>query len=86
MIWERMRIGRNVGHGREDNNFTLAAAKSVTVDISMAALLDLCLAENERHMSRYDQRLLRPRAVPKLARLTRRLVRAESAGRCAGKS
>ena len=75
LIWERVRIARDVGNGPQDNNFTVTGAKSVGEDISLGTLLDLCLSENERRMSLYDKRLLRPRAVPTLARLARRLVR-----------
>jgi hypothetical protein len=75
LIWERVRIARDVGHGVQDNNFTLNGAKSVGTDLSPAGLIDLCLAENHRRMSAYDERLLRPAAVPTLARLARRLLR-----------
>jgi hypothetical protein len=75
LIWERAQIARDVGNGPQDNNFTVTGAKSVGQDISIAALLDLCLSENDRRMSLYDGRLLRPRAVPALARLARRLMR-----------
>ena len=75
LIWERVQIARDVGNGPQDNNFTVTGAKSVGNDISIAALLDLCLSENDRRMSLYDGRLLRPRAVPALARLARRLMR-----------
>jgi hypothetical protein len=75
LVWERLRIARDVGNGVQDNNFTVTGAKSVGGDINIAGLLDLCLAENQRRMSAYDQRLMRPRAVPALARLARRLRR-----------
>ena len=75
LIWERIGIARNVGSGVQDNNFTLTGAKSVGDDIDVAALIELCLAENNRRMSRYDKRLLRPFAVPALARLVRRFMR-----------
>ncbi|HYC10747.1 MAG TPA: ferritin-like domain-containing protein [Steroidobacteraceae bacterium] len=75
LVWERIGIARDVGNGVQDNNFTMTGAKSVGDDINIAALLDLCLAENHRRMSAYDQRLIRPRAVPALARLARRLMR-----------
>ncbi len=75
LVWERIGIARNVGHGVQDNNFTLNGAKSVSADISVTELIDLCLAENCRRMSAYDERLVRPAAVPKLARLARRLMR-----------
>ena len=78
LVWERMRIARNVDHGVQDNNFTVTGAKSVGADISPADLVDLCLAENRRRMAAYDQRLLRPAAVPALARLASRLLHQRS--------
>jgi len=75
LIWERVRIARDVGNGAQDNNFTMTGGKSVGGDISIGTLLELCITENDRRMSLYDQRLMRPRAVPILARLARRLVR-----------
>ena len=75
LLWERIGIARNVGSGVQDNNFTLTGAKSLGDDIDVAALIELCLAENNRRMSRYDKRLLRPFAVPALARLVRRFMR-----------
>ncbi len=75
LLWERIRIARDVGHGVQDNNFTLNGAKSVGADVSPAELIDLCLAENERRMGAYDERLVRPALVPALARLGRRLMR-----------
>jgi hypothetical protein len=75
LIWERIGIARDVGNGAQDNNFTVTGAKTVAEDISVAGLIDLCLVENHRRMSAYDQRLVRPRVVPTLARLARRLMR-----------
>ena len=79
LIWERIGIARTVEGGEQDNNFTVTGAKSVGNDIDVAALIDLCLAENERRMSLYDGRLLRPLAVPALARLARRFMRPKRA-------
>ncbi|MDB6098987.1 MAG: aminomethyltransferase [Gammaproteobacteria bacterium] len=75
LIWERIGIARDVGGGVQDNNFTVTGAKAVGNDIDVAELIDMCLAENERRMSPYDRRLLRPRFVPALARLARRFMR-----------
>ena len=67
LIWERIGIARGVGCGRrgrsapQDNNFTLTGSKAVgAVDLSPAALIDICLDENERRLAGYDARLLRP--------------------------
>jgi hypothetical protein len=75
LVWERIGIARNVGHGVQDNNFTLNGAKSVSADISVPELIGFCLSENLRRMGAYDERLVRPAAVPALARLARRLMR-----------
>jgi hypothetical protein len=83
LIWERIGIARDVGSGVQDNNFTVTGAKAVGADIDVAELIDICLAENQRRMGAYDRRLLRPFAVPALAKLARRFMRSspESAPR-----
>ena len=78
LIWERIGIARDVGSGVQDNNFTMTGAKAVGDDIDVAELIDICLAENERRMGAYDRRLLRPFAVPALAKLARRFMRSNS--------
>jgi hypothetical protein len=71
LIWERIRTANDLGGG---NNFTMSESESFGIDLSAAELLELCLAENERRLSGYDQRLLRPTTVPRMARLARRLM------------
>jgi len=75
LIWERIGIARDMGNGVQDNNFTVTGAKAVGNDINVGELIDICLAENQRRMSHYDRRLLRPVFVPALARLARRFMR-----------
>jgi hypothetical protein len=75
LIWERIGIARDVGSGVQDNNFTVTGAKAIGDDIDVAELIDICISENERRMSVYDRRLLRPFAVPALAKLARRFMR-----------
>jgi hypothetical protein len=59
----------------QDNNFTLTGGKAVgAVDLSVRDLIDVCLEENERRLSGYDPRLLRPNVVPRLMRLSRRFM------------
>ena len=80
LVWERIGIARGVGDREgggmpQNNNFTLTGGKSVgAADFSIGALMDVCLAENDRRLSGYDPRLLRPMAVPRLVRLVRRLM------------
>ena len=80
LIGERIGLARSAGTTRDnapqDNNFTLTGSKAVAgLDLSPAALLDLCLAENARRMAVYDGRLLRPQVMPRLVRFARRFLR-----------
>jgi hypothetical protein len=84
LVWERIGIARGVGSAGDaasgtvpqDNNFTLTGSKAVgAVDLSVATLIDVCLEENERRLSGYDGRLLRPNLVPRLMRFARRFMR-----------
>ena len=82
LIWERIGIVRGVrsdggsAAATQDNNFTLTGSKAVgAVDLSVAGLIDVCLAENDRRLAGYDPRLVRPNFVPRLMRLVRRFMR-----------
>jgi len=84
LVWERIGLARGVGSvgndasaaAPQDNNFTLTGSTAVgAVDLSIGDLIDVCLEENERRLSGYDARLLRPNFVPRLMRLARRFLR-----------
>src|SRR5215204_955062 len=80
LIGERIGLARSAGKTGDgtpqDNSFTLTGSKAVAeIDLKPAALIDLCLAENERRMAGYDPRLLRPLVMPRLARFARRFLR-----------
>ena len=49
-------------------------AHKLPVRVELAELLEVCLAENERRLSIYDSRLLRPLTVPALVRLARHFL------------
>ncbi|MDB6157439.1 MAG: hypothetical protein JWO04_1145 [Gammaproteobacteria bacterium] len=66
--------GADNGAASSADNFTLSAHKDLGPDLTLHALLGRCLAENERRMTPYDVRLLRPRLVPTIARLLYRLL------------
>ena len=80
LVWERIGLARGVGASQaeapQDNNFTLTGSKAVAdVDLSIGALIDICLEENERRLAGYDARLLRPKVMPCVVRLIRRFAR-----------
>ena len=75
LVWERIGIARDVGGAPQDNNFTMNGAKELGVSISIAELMDTCLSENDRRLTGYDSRLLRPMFVPWAVRLARRFMR-----------
>ncbi|HEX3652274.1 MAG TPA: hypothetical protein VHU18_05555 [Rhizomicrobium sp.] len=75
LVWERIGIARDVGGAPQDNNFTVNGAKELGVDISIAELMDTCLAENDRRLGFYDARLLRPAFVPRMVRFARWFLR-----------
>ncbi len=76
LVWERMGIAADIGHGSQDNNFTVTGANQLSDgDVDIATLMDICLSENDRRLGIYDQRLKRPRFVPSMVRLARKFLR-----------
>lgn len=71
LIWERVGIAKGIDTDGQmrDPNFTITGSRSVGTELTPRALMKLCLSENERRMSGYDRRLLRPTTVPVLVRL-----------------
>ncbi len=52
---------------RSEDNFTMTAHTAFG-DISARGFIELCLRENEMRLAPYDERLLRPAFVPRVAR------------------
>jgi hypothetical protein len=79
--YERIGLARGMDadgkQTKQDNNFTVNGAKSVSdVDIEIVDLMEVCIAENDRRFSGYDPRLLRPTTMPALTGLFVRVMRA----------
>ncbi len=84
LLWERIGLARSLGaagSAPQDNNFTISGSKSVGADLSPAALIEVCLAENDRRFAGYDPRLLRPEFVPRLMRFVGRFLRRPASAR-----
>jgi hypothetical protein len=71
LIWERIGIAQGMENSdkAQDNNFTLNGSKELGVEITFPELARICLAENDRRLSAYDLRLIRPMFVPRMIRL-----------------
>jgi hypothetical protein len=56
--------------GRNNSAMTIDGRHFVTNDekLTLKGFLELCLSENDRRMARYDERLVRPMAMPRLVR------------------
>jgi hypothetical protein len=70
LVYQRALVARGTG----GNNFTATGHQPMGISVKPRDVIDLCLAENDRRMSGYDARLLRPNLVPRLAQLCRRFV------------
>ena len=77
-VLSRIRTAIDVGKGGDQENFAMKSHESFG-DISARSFLETCLRENQRRLSPYDERLLRPGLVPPLARLVLRVLPAGKA-------
>jgi hypothetical protein len=81
LIWERIGVARTIdgqgaGAKAQDNNFVFTGSRTLgNGDISIGRVIDICLTEHERRFAGYDRRLLRPRVMPRMMRLIRRVMR-----------
>ena len=84
LVWERIGFARGLdgdgggaqpGGASQDNNFVFTGSRALgSGNISAAAVIDICLSENEVRFAGYDARLLRPRLIPRLMRFARRFM------------
>ena len=74
LIYERMGIASDVSNGQQDNNFTVSGAEQLGADIDVGELMAICVAENDRRLKPFDNRLKRPRFVPFMARLALKFI------------
>jgi hypothetical protein len=70
----RSRMGLAKSKANKNSNMTRKGHKSLKLKLSPRQVIDVCLAENDRRMARYDTRLVQPQMVPRLARLGRRFL------------
>jgi hypothetical protein len=67
--------GFNSDRPANDVNFTATGAAALGTSLKPREMIELCLAENDRRLHRYDARLLRPRLVPLAVRAALRFMK-----------
>jgi hypothetical protein len=82
--WNRMKFARGglgdgatgSDEGRNNSTMTVEGRRHVSGDakLTLRGFLTLCLAENDRRMARYDERLVRPIVMPRLIRTALPLI------------
>src|SRR6201996_489800 len=77
LILERIDMAKGMGDNSkaQENNFTLNGSKELGVEVSFGELAAICLAENDRRLAPYDQRLIRPKFVAAMMRLALRFTK-----------
>jgi hypothetical protein len=66
--WNRLSLARDM-NGRNNADMTMKGHEAMGIKLTPHAFMEICLAENDRRLSRYDERLLRPQFMPRMVRL-----------------
>jgi hypothetical protein len=69
----RVKTALQLRDADEGDDFTMQVPDTIG-EVTLRTLADTCLRENDRRLSGYDARLLRPRLVPRLVRQAIRLA------------
>ncbi len=64
----RLSLARGMD-GKNNADMTRKGHESMGITLTPRAFMEICLAENERRLGYYDDRLLRPQFMPRLVRL-----------------
>jgi len=78
---DRARGAMSMGGSKPSQDGFAMKSHGAFGDFTLHAFLELCLAENQRRLSPYDPRLLRPTLVPAAVRLALRLMPRSSRGK-----
>jgi hypothetical protein len=70
--WNRLKLARGKGN---NSNMTIKGHKAMGIKLTPGSFMDLCLSENDRRMNFFDSRLLRPKFMPSVVKMSRRFMR-----------
>lgn len=73
-VVSRIRTAIDVGGQASQDNFAMKSHQSFAEGITPRSFLETCLRENDRRLGLYDPRLLRPKLVPRIARLVLKVL------------
>ncbi len=62
-----MRVVKTFGSVDNQSGFTATGAKTFVDDLTAEQFFEICLQENDRRMSQFDDRLLQPMLLPRLS-------------------
>lgn len=62
-----MRVIKTFGKTGNQSSFTATGAKTFVSDLTAEQFFEVCLQENDRRMSQFDDRLLQPMLLPRLS-------------------
>ncbi len=72
--WNRLSLARGMD-GKNNADMTMKGHEAMGIKLTPRAFMEICLAENERRLGRYDERLLRPQFMPRLVRMALPLLK-----------
>ena len=72
--WNRLSLARDM-NGRNNSDMTMKGHEAMGIKLTPRSFMEICLAENERRLGRYDERLLRPQFMPRMVRLALPLIK-----------
>jgi hypothetical protein len=64
----RVRTALQLRDTGASDDFTMQVPDAIDTDVTLRSLAEVCLAENDLRLARYDPRLRRPKLVPSLVR------------------
>ncbi|MBT3765204.1 MAG: ferritin-like domain-containing protein [Rhodospirillaceae bacterium] len=74
-VWKKARNRLKLARSKTNNsNMTLKGHKAMGIKLTPASFMDLCLSENDRRMDCFDSRLLRPKFMPSVVKMSRRFI------------